>query len=85
MIGETQPLAPVLAPVVRRRRAQWLRALQRDRTTMLAGLLVVLIVAGSVIHGWRRESYPDSIGGAKDGSAKAPIETTIRSGSSGSV
>ena len=49
MIGETQPLAPVLAPVVRRRRAQWLRALQRDRTTMLAGLLVVLIVAGSVI------------------------------------
>ena len=49
MIGETQPLAPVLAPVVRRRRAQWLRALQRDRTTMLAGLLVVLILAGSVI------------------------------------
>lgn len=49
MIGETQPLAPVLAPVVRRRRAQWLRALQRDRTTVLAGLLVVLIVAGSVI------------------------------------
>lgn len=49
MIGETQPLAPVLAPVVRRRRAQWLRALQRDRTTMLAGLLMVLIVAGSVI------------------------------------
>jgi len=49
MIGETQPLAPVLAPVVRRRRAQWLRALQRDRTTMLAGLLVVLIVAGSLI------------------------------------
>jgi ABC-type dipeptide/oligopeptide/nickel transport system permease subunit len=35
--------------VVRRRRAQWLRALQRDRTTVLAGLLVVLIVAGSVI------------------------------------
>ena len=49
MIGETQPLAPVLAPVVRRRRAQWLRALQRDRTTVLAGLLVVLIVAGSLI------------------------------------
>jgi ABC-type dipeptide/oligopeptide/nickel transport system permease subunit len=49
VIGETQPLAPVLAPVVRRRRAQWLRALQRDRTTVLAGLLVVLIVAGSVI------------------------------------
>ena len=49
MIGETQPLAPVLAPVVRRRRAQWLRALLRDRTTVLAGLLVVLIVAGSVI------------------------------------
>lgn len=49
MIGETQPLAPVLAPVVRRRRAQWLRALQRDRTTVLAGLLVALIVAGSVI------------------------------------
>ena len=49
MIGETQPLAPVLAPVVRRRRAQWLRTLQRDRTTVLAGLLVILIVAGSVI------------------------------------
>jgi ABC-type dipeptide/oligopeptide/nickel transport system permease subunit len=49
VIGETQPLAPVLAPVVRRRRAQWLRALQRDRTTVLAGLLVVLILAGSVI------------------------------------
>ena len=49
MIGETQPLVPVLAPVVRRRRAQWLRALQRDRTTVLAGLLVALIVAGSVI------------------------------------
>jgi ABC-type dipeptide/oligopeptide/nickel transport system permease subunit len=49
VIGETQPLAPVLAPVVRRRRAQWLRALQRDRTTVLAGLLVVLIVAGSLI------------------------------------
>ena len=49
MIGETQPLAPILAPVVRRRRAQWLRALQRDRTTVLAGLLVALIVAGSVI------------------------------------
>jgi len=49
VIGETQPLVPVLAPVVRRRRAQWLRALQRDRTTVLAGLLVVLIVAGSVI------------------------------------
>jgi hypothetical protein len=26
MIGDTQPLAPVLAPVVRLRRAQWLRA-----------------------------------------------------------
>ena len=38
-----------LAPVVRRRRAKWLRALQRDRTTVLAGLLVALIVAGSVI------------------------------------
>ena len=49
MIGGTQPLAPVLAPVVRRRRAQWLRALRRDRTTVLAGLLVVLIVAGSLI------------------------------------
>jgi ABC-type dipeptide/oligopeptide/nickel transport system permease subunit len=49
VIGETQPLAPVLTPVVRRRRAQWLRALQRDRTTVLAGLLVVLIMAGSVI------------------------------------
>jgi ABC-type dipeptide/oligopeptide/nickel transport system permease subunit len=49
MIGETQPLAPVIAPVVRRRRARWLRALQRDRTTVLAGLLVVLIVGGSVI------------------------------------
>ena len=49
MIGGTQPLAPVLAPVVRRRRPQWLRALQRDRTTVLAGLLVILIVAGSVI------------------------------------
>ena len=49
MIGETQPLAPVLAPVVRRRRAQWLRALLRDRTTVLAGLLVILIVAGSLI------------------------------------
>ena len=45
MIGEMQPLAPV----VRRRRAKWLRALQRDRTTVLAGLLVALIVAGSVI------------------------------------
>ena len=49
MIGGTQPLAPVLAPVVRRRRPQWLRALQRDRTTVLAGLLVILIVAGSLI------------------------------------
>ena len=49
MIGDTQPLAPVLAPVVRPRRAQWLRALQRDRTTVLAGLLVALIVAGSLI------------------------------------
>jgi ABC-type dipeptide/oligopeptide/nickel transport system permease subunit len=45
VIGEMQPLAPV----VRRRRAKWLRALQRDRTTVLAGLLVALIVAGSVI------------------------------------
>jgi ABC-type dipeptide/oligopeptide/nickel transport system permease subunit len=49
MIGETEPLAPALTPVVRRRRAQWLRALERDRTTVLAGLLVALIVAGSVI------------------------------------
>jgi peptide/nickel transport system permease protein len=45
VIGEMQPLAPV----VRSRRAKWLRALQRDRTTVLAGLLVALIVAGSVI------------------------------------
>ena len=49
MIGETQPLAPVLAPTVRPRRAQWLRALERDRTTVLAGILVALIVAGSLI------------------------------------
>ena len=44
-----QPLAPVLAPTVRPRRAQWLRALERDRTTVLAGILVALIVAGSLI------------------------------------
>ena len=49
MIGETQPLAPILAPTVRPRRAQWLRALKRDRTTVLAGILVALIVAGSLI------------------------------------
>ena len=49
MIGETRPLAPVLAPTVRPRRAQWLRALERDRTTVLAGILVALIVAGSLI------------------------------------
>ena len=49
MIGETQPLAPVLAPNVRPRRAQWLRALERDRTTVLAGILVALLVAGSLI------------------------------------
>jgi len=49
VIGETQPLAPVLAPTVRPRRAQWLRALERDRTTVLAGILVALIVAGSLI------------------------------------
>ena len=49
MIGETQPLAPILAPTVRPRRAQWLRALERDRTTVLAGILVALIVAGSLI------------------------------------
>jgi ABC-type dipeptide/oligopeptide/nickel transport system permease subunit len=49
MIGETQPLAPVLAPVVRRRRAPWLRTMQRDRITVLAGILVAVIVAGSVI------------------------------------
>lgn len=49
MIGETQPLAPVLSPTVRPRRAQWLRALERDRTTVLAGILVALIVAGSLI------------------------------------
>ena len=49
MIGETQPLAPILAPTVRPRRAQWLRALERDRTTVLAGILVALIVAGSLV------------------------------------
>jgi len=49
VIGETQPLAPVLAPNVRPRRAQWLRALERDRTTVLAGILVALLVAGSLI------------------------------------
>jgi len=49
VIGETQPLAPVLSPTVRPRRAQWLRALERDRTTVLAGILVALIVAGSLI------------------------------------
>jgi ABC-type dipeptide/oligopeptide/nickel transport system permease subunit len=49
VIGETQPLAPILAPTVRPRRAQWLRALKRDRTTVLAGILVALIVAGSLI------------------------------------
>jgi len=49
VIGETQPLAPVLAPTVRPRRAQWFRALERDRTTVLAGILVALIVAGSLI------------------------------------
>jgi len=49
VIGETRPLAPVLAPTVRPRRAQWLRALERDRTTVLAGILVALIVAGSLI------------------------------------
>jgi ABC-type dipeptide/oligopeptide/nickel transport system permease subunit len=49
MIGDTQPLAPVLAPAVRPRRASWLRALQRDRTTLLAGLLVVLIVIASLV------------------------------------
>ena len=48
MIGEAQPLAPVLAPVMRRRRPQWLRALARDRTTVLAGLLVAVITAGSM-------------------------------------
>jgi len=49
MIGESRPLAPVLAPTARPRRAQWLRALKRDRTTVLAGILVALIVAGSLI------------------------------------
>lgn len=49
MIGESRPLAPVLAPTARPRRAQWLRALERDRTTVLAGILVALIVAGSLI------------------------------------
>jgi hypothetical protein len=43
------------------------------------------IVAGTASHGCRRESYPDSVGGGKEGSANEPTETTIRSGSSGSV
>jgi ABC-type dipeptide/oligopeptide/nickel transport system permease subunit len=49
MIGDAESLPPVLAPAARSRRAPWLRALRRDRTTVLAGLLMVLIVAGSLI------------------------------------
>jgi ABC-type dipeptide/oligopeptide/nickel transport system permease subunit len=49
MIGNAEPLPPVLAPAARARQAPWLRALRRDRTTVLAGLLMVLIVAGSLI------------------------------------
>ncbi len=52
MIGQAAPLAPsALGPAARpaARRAQWLRAVRRDRTTVAAGLLVLLIVAGSLV------------------------------------
>ena len=48
-LGRVDAAPPVLAPAARSRRAPWLRALRRDRTTVLAGLLMVLIVAGSLI------------------------------------
>lgn len=52
MIDRAAPLAPsALEPAARpgARRAQWLRVVRRDRTTMVAGLLVLLIVAGSLV------------------------------------
>jgi len=52
MIGQAEPLTPATLVAVSRpgaRRARWLRAVGRDRTTMLAGLLVALIVLGSVV------------------------------------
>ena len=52
MIGQAAPLAPSALELAARpgpRRAQWLRAVRRDRTTVAAGLLVLLIVAGSLV------------------------------------
>ena len=41
--------------------------------------------SGNRTQGCRLESYPDWVGHGNVGSAKAPTETTRRSGSSGSV
>jgi peptide/nickel transport system permease protein len=52
VIGEAEPLTPAALTTAARPtagRAGWLRAVGRDRTTMLAGLVVLLIVLGSVV------------------------------------
>ena len=45
----------------------------------------VELSAGSSTQGCLRAVYPDSVGAGNDGSANAPVMTTTRSGSSGSV